>query len=903
MNASKRLFVCIFSLASCSLWADAQTPHWPGPNNIASQQDKDFAQSLAAMVPEQARTTIAEAAPEKITDGLAAAMFSIAVDDFQKRQLTDALRLFQEGEAIAVRLHAPVVQAAFVVDQGNAERALGKHEDANRDYDRALSLYLEGDAGPQDLAYSYAARALERKDTGDVDGAVEDGLKALDFLQKTPDTVALARALNNLGNAEQMRGEFDQARAHLEWGLRLAQAAKQRQGEAFLLNNISNTYLAQGNPELAEEYCKRAIRIKEELKTPDLPISLVNLARIDDELGRLDEASTLADRAYSLALQSRNPNALISALEEQGEIAKDRGDLNAAQSKTKDALAIARESMLIFHVAGSLLQLSEVEFRQGHNEDAARDAGESIALATEQGMMQILADAYFVKGRAQHQLGQLEEARKTLRLSVNAVESTRDHVAGGDEARSEFFSHYAPVYQELISLCLQMGLREEALEVSEAQKARSMLDVLTRGRTQLTAGLTPQERAEQKQLVTRVTLMEARQAAAQSQPADQASKVLARQMQDARAALSSFRERMYATHPQLARHEGIVPLLHFHDLAPLARPGSAVFEYEVTPSRTFLFVLTSENGHADLHVYTITVDAAQITSMVDRFRSSLARRSPEFAQSSTALYRLLLAPAQKDLTGKRTIIIVPDGALWRLPFQALSPSEGNYLLQRASIAYEPSLAVFHAGLDTGGRRTSAHSLLALGDPAHDLPEADREIESLSTLYGAAQARTFVGEHATIENFRSYAPHYAVIHLATHGVLDDRDPTYSHLLMASTASGQSTTHLNAGEVSGTEIPASLVVLSACETANGKLREGEGLIGLSSSFLMAGVHTVVASQWRVESAGTTKLMLAFHRHLRQGMSKSAALRAAELELASDPAYRHPFYWAGFVLMGQA
>ena len=96
---------------------------------------------------------------------------------------------------------------------------------------------------------------------------------------------------------------------------------------------------------------------------------------------------------------------------------------------------------------------------------------------------------------------------------------------------------------------------------------------------------------------------------------------------------------------------------------------------------------------------------------------------------------------------------------------------------------------------------------------------------------------------------------------------------------------------------------LAVLSACETGRGRVGAGEGIIGLSWAFFVAGCPTTVVSQWKVESASTTELMLAFHRNLKKGQSKAAALRAAALRLLDDSRYRHPFYWAAFVVVGDA
>jgi CHAT domain-containing protein len=98
-------------------------------------------------------------------------------------------------------------------------------------------------------------------------------------------------------------------------------------------------------------------------------------------------------------------------------------------------------------------------------------------------------------------------------------------------------------------------------------------------------------------------------------------------------------------------------------------------------------------------------------------------------------------------------------------------------------------------------------------------------------------------------------------------------------------------------------ADLVVLSACETARGRVASGEGIIGLTWSTFIAGVPTAIVSQWKVEATSTTELMVGFHRNLKAGFHKSEALRRASLALLKTREFRHPFYWAGFILVGRA
>ena len=157
-----------------------------------------------------------------------------------------------------------------------------------------------------------------------------------------------------------------------------------------------------------------------------------------------------------------------------------------------------------------------------------------------------------------------------------------------------------------------------------------------------------------------------------------------------------------------------------------------------------------------------------------------------------------------------------------------------------------------------------------------------------------------------KSFKVLAPQYATIHLATHGVLDNRDPLNSYLLLTKTDGNlENDGLLQAREIINLRLGADLAVLSACETGNGRISSGEGVIGMSWAFFVAGTRSVLVSQWRVNSASTARLMENFYQAMAaqdnpESRNKSQALREASLRLMKDRRYRHPFYWAGFVLV---
>jgi CHAT domain-containing protein len=194
-----------------------------------------------------------------------------------------------------------------------------------------------------------------------------------------------------------------------------------------------------------------------------------------------------------------------------------------------------------------------------------------------------------------------------------------------------------------------------------------------------------------------------------------------------------------------------------------------------------------------------------------------------------------------------------------------------------------------------------------GEVLNPLPDAETEVAALKNVWGAASSRILTGALAQKKVFRSEASKYKIIHFATHGILDDATPMYSRLVLARAQNDPSDDGLlEAREIMQLDLHADLVVLSACQTARGRIGAGEGMVGMSWAFFVAGVPTMVASQWKVDSASTAKLMVDFHKRLKdqsaRSQTKAIALQQASLDLMKDPRYRHPYFWAGFVLLGK-
>src|SRR5213078_2997809 len=153
----------------------------------------------------------------------------------------------------------------------------------------------------------------------------------------------------------------------------------------------------------------------------------------------------------------------------------------------------------------------------------------------------------------------------------------------------------------------------------------------------------------------------------------------------------------------------------------------------------------------------------------------------------------------------------------------------------------------------------------------------------------------LGAEADEQQIRRETPQSGVVHLAAHGVFRDQDPMSSYLRIARDGKAEAG-QLEAREMMNLNLSASIVVLSGCETARGTAGAGEGLIGMSWALFVAGAPTTVASQWKVDAASTSDLMLRFHRGVRESGHTAQAMQAAELAVMRRPEFRHPFYWSG-------
>ena len=179
-----------------------------------------------------------------------------------------------------------------------------------------------------------------------------------------------------------------------------------------------------------------------------------------------------------------------------------------------------------------------------------------------------------------------------------------------------------------------------------------------------------------------------------------------------------------------------------------------------------------------------------------------------------------------------------------------------------------------------------------------LPYSQTEVQDIQKITGAKQ---FLANDAFEDTFKTEAPDYAILHLSTHGILNNENPNYSYLAFSQILDEQENEQLYVSEIYELDLAADLVVLSACETKLGKMYRGEGLMSIARAFTYAGAKSVVASLWSIDDAQTGQLMKYFYKNLKKHPKQQALNEAKRQFIQENPSKAHPYYWSACVLIG--
>jgi CHAT domain-containing protein/tetratricopeptide (TPR) repeat protein len=843
-------------------------------------------------------------------------------------------------------------------------------EAASSDLEREELLEKEKYLVTDSLVGILITRGQRHRQRGEYDAALRCQQLQLAVANRIGDQFGIATAWLEMGMTRRSQEDFERALSLEQKSLALFEAAGAKRAMPMVLDNLSAVYLSLGDYQQAFNCSQRSLRLYEEAgRSVGIASALSNLARIYGEQNEFTQALAYLEKAITIygnlgdkvkIAITRNALAdtyarlghhdqarrMYEEILKQTEGSGDRigaaiirnaiSDICADQGRYSEALDFARQALSESealqeepYILSSVLRVGQILVAEGKHADALAPAERAVSLSRQLGRPEFLQAALTSLGYCNLGLHRMTDARQCFGEAISILEKLRGRTVGGVEENQRFLEGRLRAYHGMIRLLASQNRPSEALTIAEQTKARMLLDELDNGRINIQKAMTRDERVREHRLRSELNVLNLQlNRPSQSDTANAAHRNdLKRQLEQKRLEYESFRTLLYSSHPDLKVHRGEAPIIKPDELTALvSNPASAVLEYVVTDDQSYLFAITRRRAGCDVHLFTLPVKRDELARQTETFRRQLAARDLGIRSTAQKLYDLLLKPAQEQLRGKTNLVIVPDGELWELPFQALMTPANRFVIQDTAIAYAPSLTVLREMRNERRRARAGDptpTLLAIGNPTlaretieraglvsrdeklGSLPEAEQEVKSVAQLYGAAHSKVYVGPEAREDRVKKESGQASILHFATHATLDNTSPMYSHLVLAE-GDAKEDGLLEAWEIMQLDLRADLAILSACETARGRYSAGEGLIGLSWAMFVAGVPATVVSQWKVEAASTRDLLVRFHRYLqpmpgKRGMSKAEALREAELKLLRNPETFHPFYWAGFVLVG--
>jgi CHAT domain-containing protein len=455
--------------------------------------------------------------------------------------------------------------------------------------------------------------------------------------------------------------------------------------------------------------------------------------------------------------------------------------------------------------------------------------------------------------RALNSLGRTEELEQQIPKSIAVVEAARRQILDEQE-RGGFLDTNENVYDIAMDFESRRGNTDRALEYAEASSSRSLLDWMEKG------GVSKD-----------------------------------------------------ANRPHFLSGEVATPL-SLSEIRAQLPTNTQVLKYAVLENQLLVWMISRDRSFFT-SVPVSQIDLYAKTAAYERLVSaSPSGTNADKDRLGSDLYQLLLAPVRASLAANVRICIIPSKGLFSFPFAALPLPEGSWLVAEYPIFYSPSINVLLNCTERARGLSVAtdEALLAIGNPTFEkanypdvshLPNAEQEVAGIARQY--PRARVLVGPDATKTKFLAALNQADVVHFAGHYFVSDGAPGSSFMLLARSGGRPSEEVLTNDELlRQAPLKPKLIILAACRSGVEATSPGEGLIGLSRTFLEAGVPIVVGTQWDVDSEGTTRLMQDFHSLRRTThLPTVEALQKAQMQLANDPTGRFsdPYYWAGFMTIG--
>ncbi|UBF30272.1 CHAT domain-containing protein (plasmid) [Kovacikia minuta CCNUW1] len=788
--------------------------------------------------------------------------------------------------------------------------------------------------------------------------------QSLPLARQLKDARSEVRSRINLGNAYIEVGKVNEAIAVLEPGVAIAQEQHWQTELAWIDQNLGGAYRIRGDYAKAIDLHQRSLLVARTVKDRELEtVALHEIGRVYESKGDYAKSIEFYQQGYQLAKTLNHPKHQIRALNGLGLAYYNLGDFDRAIALQEQQLTLAQQTQDLQGQSWALSLLgltysAKRDFQKGVDslQAAARLMQQGGDLWGKAAVLANLGGAYRNQGNDAKAIDAYEQSLAIVRSLNSPAQEGRILVAMGSVYRNlKQFDKAVALYQKGLILTRQVG-DETATSYAltnlglmlywqgDLPQAESFLRQAIAGREALRTRL-----GEKDALKVALADMEITNTAYLNL---QRTLIAQNKFEAALEVAEQGRARAFA--------ELIAKRLSGSNIAPLPLPtlahirqvakqqNATLVEYSILDN-SLNVEERGEHGDAQIAIWVVQPSGQisfrqvslsslvesqkSLTQLVANGRGTLRIRSLGMAHTQKqtqglskypmqALYQLLVQPIADLLPAdpEAKVIFIPQGSLFLVPFAALQTLDGQYLIQRHTLVIAPSIQVLNLTRQAKDQWQKANAnsasnlspALVIGNPTMPkIPRGDGELpQQLEPLPGAeieAQAiahliktQAITGDAATKAFVTQQMQQARIVHLATHGLLEDFQQSGIPGAIALAPTANDNGILTAAELLTLNLQADLIVLSACDTGRGKIT-GDGVVGLSRSLIAAGTPSVVVSLWSVPDAPTAALMTEFYRHLLNHSDKAHALRQAMLTTMHK--YPSPIDWAAFILIGES
>ncbi|PLZ22165.1 hypothetical protein CBP30_06390, partial [Fischerella thermalis WC157] len=821
-------------------------------------------------------------------DGEASSLNNIGLIHHKLADYLKALELHQQALKIAKAVGNRNLESTTLNNIGVVYSDLGKSSQALKFHHQALEIRKAIGNRDGEMASIHNMGSVYNQ-LGEYLRALESYKQALEIAKAIGNRAGEGTIFNSIGGVYDNVGEYSQALKFHQQALAIYKEIGSRHGEATSLNGIGGIYYQQKKYTEARQSIEQALAIVKDIGAQsDEGSTLNNLGVVYASLGE-------DSRALDFYQQALKIHKKIGKQDSAGTALMNIGDFYLNQQEYSQAIEFSQQALKIFQAIGK------------------RDSeGNTLSIL----------------GRTFLKSGNLAEAEKTLLAAMAIRESLRAGLQDNDAFKISIFESQANTYRLLQRVYIAQNQPEAALEISERGRARAFIELLA---SQLSTDETNQP------TIAQPTIEQIKRIAKEQNATIVEYSITYNDVRTKGKYLES-KLFIWVIKPTGEIKFRSVDLISqgtiLADLVPKMRESlginsrGAIQHLAYTPGDLVRLKDDEESGLKEpWQVIGVDSERAMLILTHPQFDDGVQISRPisdaiakvessrTNQQQLQNLHQLLIAPIAELLPTNPNdrVIFIPQRELFLIPFPALQDSDGKYLIEKHTMLIAPSIQVLEL---THRKRNKLRgkklgSALVVGNPTMPTIPLTKPPQRLSSLPGAeAEAKAiaellntqpFLGKQATKVNIVPRMQQAGLIHLATHGLLDDFKQLGVPGAIALAPSGSDNGFLTSGDILGLKLNAELVVLSACNTGQGRIT-GDGVIGLSRSLMAAGVKSAIVSLWSVPDAPTAELMKEFYQnYLQQGMNKVQALRQAMLK-AKDK-HPNPKDWAAFTLIGEA